>query len=273
MTDRARPAADAAQHWDPLRYQRNAGFVAALGEAVLEWLDPKAGERILDLGCGDGTLTAQLAASGARVVGVDASVEQVNAARSRGLDARVMDGAHLDFDAEFDAVFSNAALHWMRDPDAVIAGVGRALQPGGRFVGEFGGKGNVATIAGALASSLARRGIDAAALSPWYFPDEAEYRGRLERQGFVVERIERFARPTPLPGELGGWLETFAESFLKAVPVAERPGLVAEVMASTAAKLRDGEGNWRVDYVRLRFAARLAPPHVASAHLDSRGGR
>jgi len=157
------------QHWDPARYQRNAGFVAVLGQPVVELLAPRPDERILDLGCGEGTLTA-VRARQARVTGVDASVEQVAAARVRGLDAHVADGTRLGcFAEEFDAVFSNAALHWMRDPDAVIDGVWRALKPGGCFVGECGGAGNVATVRGALVAVLARRGIDGDAASPWYF--------------------------------------------------------------------------------------------------------
>ncbi|MEX0808726.1 MAG: class I SAM-dependent methyltransferase [Dongiaceae bacterium] len=267
MPEKTKQPSDAAQHWDPNRYQRNAGFVPALGEAVLEWLDPKPGERILDLGCGDGVLTEKLVARGAIVVGVDASAEQIAAAQGRGLDARVMDGARLAFDRPFDAVFSNAALHWMRDPDAIIQGVARALKPSGRFVGEFGGKDNVSAIVNALAAVLGRRGIDAAALNPWYFPDKGEYRMRLQRHGFVVERIERFARPTPLPGEIEGWLETFAESFLAAVPPRDRPALLAEVAGEAAPLLRDAAGGWHADYVRLRFAARLASPHLASPHL------
>jgi SAM-dependent methyltransferase len=265
MSDEATSSPGAAQHWDPVRYQRQAGFVATLGEAVLEWLAPQPGERILDLGCGDGVLTEKLVAAGAKVVGVDASAAQIAAACARGLDARIMNGEHLTFDREFDAVFSNAALHWMRNPEAAIDGVRRALRPGGRFVGEFGGKDNVATIVGALAAALERRGLDATAVHPWYFPDESEYRARLEKLGFVVERIERFARPTPLPGELGGWLQTFAESFLKTVAPADRPALIAEVAAATAATLRDADGRWHADYVRLRFAARLAPQHLASS--------
>jgi SAM-dependent methyltransferase len=267
MSDEPRSTPGATQHWDPERYQRQAGFVATLGEAVLEWLAPQPGERILDLGCGDGVLTEKLVAAGAEVVGVDASAEQVAAACARGLDARAVDGERLSFDREFDAVFSNAALHWMRNPEAAIDGVRRALRPGGRFVGEFGGKDNVATIVGALVAALDIRGLDATAVHPWYFPDESEYRARLEKHGFVVERIERFVRPTPLPGELGGWLETFAESFLRAVAPADRPALIAEVAAATAATLRDADGCWHVDYVRLRFAARLAPLHLASSRV------
>jgi trans-aconitate methyltransferase len=242
------------QHWDPARYQRNAGFVAALGQPVVELLAPRPDERILDLGCGDGALTAILARQ-ARVTGVDASAEQVAAARARGLDAHVADGARLTFAAEFDAVFSNAALHWMRDPDAVIDGVWRALKPGGRFVAECGGAGNVATVIDALDAAVARRGVDGRAVNPWYFPSSDEYRRRLERRGFAVASIDLIARPTPLPGRLADWLDTFAESFLAAVPAQERRAVKDEVEALVAATLRGASGVWTVDYVRLRFAA------------------
>jgi trans-aconitate methyltransferase len=247
--------APAAQHWDPRRYAQQAGFVATLGEPLLELLKPAKGERILDLGCGDGVLTAKLADLGVAVVGVDASAEQIAAARARGLDARVMNGQALTFAAEFDAVLSNAALHWMRQPDAVIDGVWRALKPGGRFVAEMGGAGNVARIMAALVAVLDRRGLDGAGAVPWYFPSVAEYRSRLEGRGFRVGSIELFARPTPLPGDITGWLETFAESFTGRLEPAARAGFLAEVAASLAPALRDAEGRWTADYVRLRFQA------------------
>ena len=243
------------QRWDPRRYQENAGFVAVLGAPLLNMLAPKHGERILDLGCGDGALTEKIAAV-ATVVAVDASADQIKAARARGLDAHVVDGTKLAFETEFDAVFSNAALHWMRDPDAVIAGVWRALKPGGRFVAECGGAGNVELILRALVAALERRGLDGRAAIPWYFPAPEEYRGRLERQGFVVESIALIPRPTPLPGQLGDWLDTFAESFLAAVPVADRPAVKRDVEAELRPKLLDAKGVWITDYVRLRFAAR-----------------
>jgi trans-aconitate methyltransferase len=245
----------AAQHWDPARYAENAGFVATLGEPLLELLKPAPGERILDLGCGDGALTAKLAGLGVAVIGVDASAEQIAAARARGLDARVMNGEALAFAAEFDAVLSNAALHWMCRPDAVIDGVWRALKPGGRFVAEMGGDGTVARIMAALVAALDRRGLDGAGAVPWYFPSVADYRSRLESRGFRVGSIELFARPTPLPGDITGWLETFAESFTGRLEPAARAGFLAEVAASLAPALRDAEGRWTADYVRLRFRA------------------
>ncbi|WP_422365948.1 class I SAM-dependent methyltransferase [Pelagibius sp.] len=248
----------AAQHWDPQRYNKNAGFVAELGAPLLDLLQLRAGERVLDLGCGEGALTAKLVDAGAEVVGVDASPDQIAAARARGLDARVMSGEALTFDGDFDAVLSNAALHWMLKPDAVLQGVARALKPGGRFVAEMGGHGNVGAILDALMVALEARGLDARSANPWYFPTPEAYQAKLEAAGFSVDSIALIPRPTPLPGAIGGWLETFAEAFLKQVPPAERDGLIDAVAERLRPQLCDSEGNWTADYVRLRFAARLA---------------
>ena len=246
---------DSTQQWNAHDYAIDAGFVPVLGGAVARLLDPQRGERILDLGCGDGVLTEKLAALGCQVVGVDSSPAQIAAAQARGLDARVVDAHHLPFEAEFDAVFSNAALHWMRQPEAVLAGVWRALEPGGRFVGEMGGAGNIATVQKALQTTLARRGVDLQQASPWYFPAEAEYRQKLEAAGFVVTSIEQFARPTPLPGDVGDWLETFAGSFLGIFPDSERAQVIDELRELLRSNLLSGDGVWVLDYVRLRFAA------------------
>ena len=251
-----RPAA--GQEWDAGRYAANARFVADLGAPLVELLAPRPGERILDLGCGDGVLSARLAELGCTVVGVDADPDMVRAARALGVDARLVDGRHLPFAGEFDAVFSNAALHWMKDdPDAVISGVARALQPGGRFVGEMGGHGNVAAISVALLAALARRGIDGAPGIPWYFPTIAEYRGRLERQGFEVGQIVLLPRPTDLATGMAAWLETFAGPLLAGVAAAEHETVRAEAVELLRPVLRDGAGRWTADYVRLRFAAVL----------------
>lgn len=245
----------ATQTWDPERYARNARFVSDLAAAIVELLNPSPGERILDLGCGDGVLTAKFAEMGCHVVGVDGSAAQIEAARKLGLDARVMDGEKLSFDGEFDAVFSNAALHWMRNPEAVIAGVWRALRPKGRFVAEFGGQGCVAKIRKALVGALNRRGLDGEAAVPWYFPSVEKYSTLLKKNGFSVTSIVLVPRPTPLPGDVTGWLETFGESFTACLPPVERPVYLAEVREALRPELSDSEGKWTADYVRLRFAA------------------
>jgi trans-aconitate methyltransferase len=243
------------QTWDPARYEKNARFVSDLGQPVVELLAPRPGERVLDLGCGDGALTLALVKLGCEVVGVDSSASQVEGARARGLDARVVDGEALPFAGEFDAVFSNAALHWMKGADRVIAGAHRALRPGGRFVGEFGGARCVHTIRTALVRALDRRGVDGEARVPWYFPTPGEYATRLEAGGFRVDSIWLFPRPTPLPGDVVGWLETFGESFTAALRPEDRADYLAEVRADLETKLRSATGTWVADYVRLRFAA------------------
>ena len=243
------------QTWNAERYSENARFVSDLGMPVVELLAPVDGERILDLGCGDGVLTKKLADLGCTVVGVDASPEMVAASKALGLDARVMDGHALQFEGEFDAVFSNAALHWLRQPRKVIAGVWRALKPGGRFVGEFGGNGNVATIVNALEDVLRERGIDPKAFNPWYNPTVAEYRTLLQTQGLKVTSMDLFPRPTPLPGSIIGWLETFAQSFAAALSSSERSQFFEEVARRCMPKLCDATGDWHADYVRLRFSA------------------
>jgi SAM-dependent methyltransferase len=245
--------------WSPDRYAANARFVSDLGQPVVELLAPRAGERILDLGCGDGALTRKLAELGCTVVGVDASQEMIAAAVALGLDARVVDAHALPFDAEFDAVFTNAALHWMRDPDRVVRGVHRALKPGGRFVGECGGRGNVRTLVVALEAALTRRGHDASAFNPWHFASADEHRARLETHGFDVLSAQLFPRPTPLPGDVAGWLETFAQSFVSALAPADRAEYLAEVAATVRPSLC-ADGVCVADYVRLRFAARRRVP-------------
>lgn len=243
------------QVWDPDRYATHARFVSDLGAPVVELLDPRPGERVLDVGCGDGALTEKLVEAGCRVVAVDSSPDQVRAARRRGIDARVADATALSFDAEFDAVFSNAVLHWIRDPDAALARIHRALAPGGRLVAEFGGHGCVASIRAAFGEVLARRDIDAEVLNPWYFPTAEEYRDRLDANGFEVDSIRLFPRPTPLPSDLTDWLQTFAQPYLAGVPQGDRRAVLNEMRQRLEPVLSTPDGGWSADYVRLRFAA------------------
>ncbi|WP_226578663.1 class I SAM-dependent methyltransferase [Acuticoccus sediminis] len=244
-----------AQVWSAETYQRHARFVSDLADGVTEWLAPRPGERILDLGCGDGVLTEKLAASGATVLGVDASPDFVAAATARGLDVRLVDGMALPFEAEFDAVFTNAALHWMLEPAKVAAGVRRALKPGGRYVGEFGGHANVASLRTALAAIAPRYGVDPARAHPWYFPTPETFGRLLAENGFSVSRCVLIPRPTILPDSgIVGWIETFMNPYLKDA-AASAPDVLAEAEALLAPALRDANGVWTADYVRIRFEA------------------
>ena len=247
------------QNWDPATYARNARFVSDLGSSVLELLAPKAGERILDLGCGDGVLTKKLADLGCQVIGADSSLAQVDAARKLGLTAYVMNAEDLSFQEEFDAVFSNAVLHWIKRADPMISAVYRALKHGGRFVAECGGYGCINKIRTALVEALNRRGIDGEAQVPWYYPTPEDYGARLERAGFRVDSIVLIPRPTPLPGDIIPFIETFGQSFLNALPVEARPAYLQEVRAVLEPQLRDSNGIWIADYTRLRFAATKTP--------------
>ena len=246
-----------SQNWSAAGYAANAHFVPALGQPVLDLLQPRPGERILDLGCGDGVLTKKLVALGAKAIGIDSSPDMVAAARLRGIDARMMDARSLTFENEFDAVFSNAALHWVKDdPDSPVAGAFRALVSGGRFVGELGGHGCVSTIAVALMAVLERRSIpNASSWIPWYFPTVDEYETRLRRAGFVPQSVQLIPRPTLLPTGMRGWLETFANPFCAALAQNERDDFLDEVTALLKPVLCDSQGRWTADYMRLRFAA------------------
>jgi trans-aconitate methyltransferase len=245
-----------SQTWNAAQYAQNGRFVANLASEVIDLLDPKPGERILDLGCGDGALTAQIAAAGAEVTGVDSSPSMVAAAQARKLDVRLMSGDVLHFDHEFDAAFSNAALHWMRNQDAVLSGIHRALKPGGRFVAEMGGHGNIAAIQVALVAVFAKHGIDAVQAGQNYFPTSASYESRLRRHGFDVEYIEIIPRPTPLPESgMRGWLETFRRGLFEQLPESEREAALKETVGLLEPALYDDLGRWTADYVRLRFLA------------------
>jgi trans-aconitate methyltransferase len=244
------------QVWNASSYAQNASFVPNLGAGVFEWLAPKPGERILDLGCGDGRLTAKLVAAGAQVIGVDASPDMIQGAVSRGIDARVCNAEALPFNSEFDAVFSNAALHWVRDQDAMLAGVKRALKPGGRFVAEMGGHGNVAALLVAFTAVLDRHGYAGLENGVNYYPTPEGYSARLISHGFSVEQIQLIPRPTPLATGMHAWFTTFRSGVLDAVLESKRNLVVDETVALLAPVLLDEAGNWTADYVRLRFIAR-----------------
>jgi trans-aconitate methyltransferase len=247
-----------AQTWDPEAYARDGAFVHELAGPVVEWLAGRPGEHILDLGCGDGQLTERVAAGGATVRGVDSSPAMIAAARARGVAADEASAERLPYpDATFDAVFSNAALHWIRDQDTMLAEVHRVLKPGGRFVAEMGGQGNIAAIRVAFMAVLERHGLADAGQDLNYYPTAPAYARRLDRHGFTVDRMELIPRPTLLEKTgMSGWLRTFRRGALEKLPELLRAAVIDECCTLLAPALRDEDGNWIADYVRLRFVAR-----------------
>jgi trans-aconitate 2-methyltransferase len=250
------------QQWDARLYDAKHGFVWKHGSALLEFLTPQPGERILDLGCGTGHLTAQIATAGAEVLGIDSAAPMIDQARRTypHLHFEVADARALTLAGSFDAVFSNAVLHWITEPARVIEGVRRALKPGGRFVAEFGGRGNVQAIVAAL--DRATQATNGGRFeNPWYFPSIAEYATLLERGGLEVTYAVLFDRPTPLEGEAGmrHWVEMFANDLLTRVAADQREEFLKKVEEELRPVLyRDG--TWRADYRRLRVVASRADP-------------
>jgi trans-aconitate methyltransferase len=246
--------------WNANLYDAKHGFVWKYGSDVVSLLAPKAGECILDLGCGTGHLTAQIAESGARVVGVDQSGEMIEAARKAypKLKFEVADARELKFDEEFDAVFSNAVLHWIHEPVRVIEGVRRALRPGGRFVAEFGGKGNIEKMKRAFDDVRAHvKGSTAGEINLWYYPSVSEYATLLEGNGFEVRFITLFDRPTGLAdGDAGlrNWIAMFGSAYLDGLDAKKREIFLRKVEDHLRPELfRDGQ--WWADYRRLRLVA------------------
>lgn len=244
--------------WNPAAYGSGAKFVSELGREVADLLAPEPGERILDIGCGDGRLTEYIASRGAQMVGVDSSPEMVEAARALGVDARLCRAEALEVEGEFDAVFSNAALHWMPDAKAVLSGIARVLRPGGRLAAEQGGFGNVNSVRLALTSEIERScGVEADLTKIWYFPTVEEHSALLVGAGFEIESIDLFPRPTAIGVAMEDWLCTLAAPVLALAPREARGEIVRRVSARLAPKLCR-QGRWTVDYVRLRYLAKLS---------------
>lgn len=259
------------QVWNAKAYGTSGRFVADLASDVVKLLAPKSGESILDIGCGDGALTERIAATGAAVTGIDNSTSMLEAARSRALtcphtfSVALQSADSLPYEEEFDAVFSNAALHWipMQKHPAMLRSIYRALRfgPDARFVAEMGGQGNVAAIRAALRSVLAAFDIDAEAHAAAFYPAPAVYRRMVEEAGFTVKFMELIPRPTTLSKGPDGanpmetWLNTFRNGVLNLLSQANRTEAVNRTVALLKPILCDSEGNWTADYVRLRFHA------------------
>ena len=249
------------REWDASRYDSAHSFVWERGRGVVELLAPAPGERILDLGCGTGHLTAYIAKSGAEVVGTDSSDDMVRVASQNYPHIRfeVADARSLPFECEFDAVFSNAVLHWVRPPEAVVESVWRALKPGGRFVAEFGGENNIRTIMTAVGEALSALEQDGTKVyrPNKYFPSLDEYVSLLESRDFRVARSSHFERPTPLDGGEQGmrkWLRMFGWDYLSPLSPSQRDDVVAHVEKATRSTLYT-DGTWTADYWRIRIEA------------------
>ncbi|MBU7584112.1 MAG: methyltransferase domain-containing protein [Nostoc sp. TH1S01] len=247
-------------HWNALLYEDKHAFVWQYGEDLLQWLNSKPGELILDLGCGTGQLSAKIAESGAEVIGIDSAATMIEKARQNypNLRFEVADARNLQIDKLFDAVFSNATLHWIKEADAAIASIYQALKPGGRFVAEFGGKGNVESIVQALYVACEKIGLsNPQVFNPWYFPSIGEYSNLLEQQGFEVTQAILFTRPTFLAdGEAGikNWLEMFASAFLAKLSDAEKVEVIRYVEDYLQPTLYRDHA-WTADYRRIRILA------------------
>lgn len=245
--------------WNTSLYDQKHAFVSQYGEAVVDLLAPKEGELILDLGCGTGDLAALIKSKGANVIGLDSSHQMIEAAKAKYPDIRFDQQSAADFayDQLFDAVFSNATLHWVLEAESAVRCIRRALRPGGRFVAEFGGSGNVASIVAALQQALTNNGYaEAASRHAWYFPTLSAYTTLLEQNGFRVTTAFHFDRPTKLEDGNGirNWLFQFAQPFFRGV----EPARLEQILQEVEAALRPSNfkhGSWYADYVRLRVVA------------------
>jgi trans-aconitate 2-methyltransferase len=245
-------------NWDPELYEARHGFVWKFGEDLVEFLNPQKGERILDLGCGPGQLSSKIAELGAEVTGLDASPAMIGQARQNYPRLRfvLQEASSMEFQHEFDAVFSNAALHWMLDAQGVAEAISKALRKGGRLMAEMGGKGNIRQIERAIQAVLPRYYSDGIPPTRTYFPAVGEYASLLEANGLEVRTGRLFDRPTPLEGEDGmaNWIKQFKWYYLEDLPVSQREKALAEVVEELRPVLRNADG-WYVDYRRLRIHA------------------
>jgi len=243
-----------SNHWNAASYNTHVSFVSNLALPVVELLDARKNEKILDLGCGDGTLAIEIKKSNAKVIGVDLSQSMVDKSNEKGIEAYVKDVANLGYKDEFDAVFSNAMLHWVKDGKNAVKNIHLALKKEGRFIAEFGGYGNVNHILNVISEVFNNNKEYGKFNNPWYFPTKEEYKKLLENSGFRVEYIELIQRPTPIE-DVSHWFDIFANGILFHLNTKQQMDFKEEAREILKSKIFTQKDGWVVDYVRLRFKA------------------
>lgn len=235
-------------------FKNKESFISDLAAPILEMLEPKDGENILDLGCGDGSLTLEIKKSGANVQGVDLNTGKVEQARAKGIDASVKNITQISFENKFDAIFSNAVLNWVKNPDHAVRNIHKALKKGGRFIAEFGGEGNIKTISDAMQEVFEKNDKLGTFKNPWYYPSAEEYKKLLEENGFTVEHCELVPKPTRVVN-MDQWLDAFAATIISHLTKQEKVEFKDQVKKILEPKLYTKENDWTLDYVRLRVKA------------------
>jgi len=240
--------------WNAEKYNKHANFVSNLASPVIDLLQPKKDEVILDLGCGDGTLAVEMEKLGANVIAVDLSENMVEKTKEKGIKAFVMSATELTFENEFDAVFSNAVLHWVKDADEAIKKISKSLKSNGRFIAEFGGYGNIKYLTDAMQEVFNNHKEFGSFNNPWYFPKDTDYKQLLEKNGFDVEYIELIPRPTKID-DISNWLDIFANGIVSHLSNEQQKQFKQEVRTILEPKIYSEKDGWVADYVRLRLKA------------------
>ena len=241
-------------NWNPNLYKKSAAFVSKLAMPVVDLLDPKEGERILDLGCGEGELAIEISKRGSIVEAVDFSARMVQAAKARGINAKIMSATNLTYENKFDAVFSNAVLHWVLEPKTAIKNINKALKERGRFIAEFGAEGNVANIVNAMKRVFKKHPEFKEYKDIWYFPTISEYKKLLEENGFRVEYIKSIPRATSID-DINNWIDLFTKDLTKSLNNEQIKIFKSEVKEILKKSNYSKKEGWIADYVRLRVKA------------------
>ena len=244
-----------SNNWNTNQYKNHASFVSDMAEDLVEVLNPKKDETILDLGCGDGTLALKIKQKCQNIIAVDLSNEMVEKTKSLGIEAYIMSATNLEFENKFDAVFSNAVLHWVKQSKLAVQNINKVLKQNGRFIAEFGGYKNINTIVQAIQEVFNQNKDYGVFNNPWYFPTTQEYKNILEQNGFEVKSINLTIRPTSVD-DISNWLNIFANGIISHLNKEQKESFLLEVKCILENKLYTKEQGWILDYVRIRVEAK-----------------